>query len=302
MIKEEFSLKLSTRSQAILELVLAGSLWGFGFVATVWALQTMSPTAVVFYRFMGAFLIGIFLLKLGRVPSVILRREAILSFLPGIILWIMLMLQTIGLKTTTATNSGFITTLYVIWVPLFRFLRHRERMGWVYWLSVATALLGTLFILNWHQLDLEHLNIGDLLTLLCSVMAAVHIIVVGQKAPLSKNDFAFNIFQSLWVALPCFLILPFSRQGWDLTGMNHLGWIGMISLTVGSSLIAFYLQVRAQKTLSPSTASLLFLLESPISCLFAVWLLNETLTPLKFFGALLIMLACTVISLPRKSR
>jgi drug/metabolite transporter (DMT)-like permease len=175
-------------------------------------------------------------------------------------------------------------------------------MGWIYWFSVAMAMLGTVLILNWHELDFYHLKMGDFLTLICSVLAAVHIIVIGKKAPQSENDFAFNSFQSMWVALPCLLFLFNSSQGWNLMAMNQLGWIGMLSLTLGSSLIAFYLQVRAQRILSPSTASLLFLLESPTSCLFAFWLLNERMSLLQFFGAFLILIACMLISLPKASR
>lgn len=305
--KEEFFLKLSTRFQAILELVLAGTLWGFGFVATVWALQTLSTPAIIFYRFFGAFFIGIVLLFIWRKPAGLLKSEALLTLSPGLILCLMLLFQTYGLQMTTATNSGFITTLYVIWVPLFRFVYHRERMGWLYWLSVAMALLGTLLILNWNSFDPQHLNAGDFLTLICSLLAAYHIIIVGKRAPLSQNDFAFNTFQSMWTALPCLLLIPisenfqvFQKGSWNLFALDSLGWIGMISLTLGSSLIAFFLQVRAQRVLSPSTASLLFLLESPVSFFFAFTLLGERLSSLQLFGAFLILLSCALISLPKR--
>lgn len=299
MIKEEFSLKPSTRYQAILELILAGTLWGFGFVATVWALKILSPTAIIFYRFFGAFLVGILALAVSKIPSKTLKKESTLSLFPGVVLCLMLLFQTIGLESTTATKSGFITTLYVIWVPLFRFFYSKERMGRIYWGSVVTALAGTVLILDWHQTDLSQFNMGDILTLICSFLAAYHIIVVGKRAPLSENDFAFNTFQSLWVAIPCLLILPFSQKGWSLGELDNLAWIGLASLTFGSSLIAFFLQVRAQKVVSPSTASLLFLLESPMSCFFAFWLLNERLSLLQVFGAFLIILACVGISLPK---
>jgi drug/metabolite transporter (DMT)-like permease len=103
-----------TRNQAILELVFAGTLWGFGFTATIWALQSISVSALVFYRFFGAFLIGLFILLAQRISWKTLKKEATLSLLPGLILLAMLLFQTAGLLSTTATNSGFITTLYVI--------------------------------------------------------------------------------------------------------------------------------------------------------------------------------------------
>lgn len=166
---------------------------------------------------------------------------------------------------------------------------------------------GNSLILNWNSFDLRHLNAGDFLTLICSLLAAYHIIIVGKRAPLSQNDFAFNTFQSMWTALPCLLLIPisenfqvFQKGSWNLFALDSLGWIGMISLTLGSSLIAFFLQVRAQRVLSPSTASLLFLLESPVSFFFAFTLLGERLSSLQLFGAFLILLSCALISLPKR--
>ena len=139
------------------------------------------------------------------------------------------------------------------------------------------------------------LNWGDLLTLVCALFAAIHILIVGQRASRTTHDFAFNVFQSLWVAVLSLLALPFT-QHWNLAELSSHGWIGILSLGFGSSLIAFYLQVRSQKKISPSVVSLLFLLESPVSCFFAYVFLNEKMGLSQWMGAGFILLACLTIS------
>ena len=281
------------RSRALIELIFAGVLWGFGFIGTVWCLQFLSPAAILSYRFGMAFLASLIILIFRKVPLAILKNELRLAFVPALILWLCLMTQTFGLKYTTATNSTFITTLYVVIVPLLHSLSGQEKLHWLHWFCVFLALLGTGFIVQVQ--DLSELNWGDLLTLICALFAALHILLIGQRALNTQNDFALNAFQAFWICLFSLLFFPFSEK-WDLSVLNDKGWIGLFVLCFGS-LIAFYLQVRSQKILSPSVVSLLFLLESPAACLFAYWLLNEQLSSWQWLGAGLILVACGLISL-----
>ncbi len=295
-IKPESSPKLSIKSRAFLELTFAGFLWGFGFIGTVWALKFLSPSAILFYRFGISFLAGWALLSLWKVRWNEMRTELHLSLIPGVFLWLTLFPQTWGLQLTTATNSAFITTLYVVIVPLFRSLTGEEKLTFTHWFCVLLALLGMGFIVQIQ--NVSTLNWGDLLTLICAIFAALHIIVLGQKVQHSRNDLAFNTFQSLWVALFSLLLFPFSKN-WSLATLDSEAWLGILSLGFGSSMIAFLLQVRSQKVISPSVASLLFLLESPASCLFAFLLLNEKLIAWQWAGAVMILLSCVVISMTK---
>lgn len=287
-----------TRSTAIAELFLAGIFWGFGFIGTVWCLKSLTPSAIIFYRFFIAFAAGILVLAIQkRSLSGLINQlvgEAKLSFWPGVYLWLTLIFQTWGLQYTTATNSTFITVLYVVTVPLMNSMIGKEIIGWIHWLCVVIALGGTALIVNLQ--NLSTLNFGDLLTLVCSIFAAIHIIAVGIQTLKTKSDFAFNTMQSFWMSIFSLLLFPFTT-GWNLLALDEKGWIGLIALGFGSSLLAFFLQVRAQKIISPSVVSLMFLLESPMSCVFAYLLLNETLNGLQWLGAGFIMLACIAISL-----
>jgi|SRR6185312_738944 len=292
-------LKLSTKSTAVAELTFAGILWGFGFVATIWVLQFLDPAMLLFSRFGGAFVVGVIIVFLRRPSRSNLLSDLRLSFIPAIMLWITLILQVTGLLTTSATNSSFITTLYVIIVPILQSLRGKEKLTLFHWANVAIALIGTLLIVNIHELEKFHK--GDALTLICAVTAAIHILLIDARVSRVKNDFQFNVFQSGWLALFCLTLIPFGDNA-NFAGMNTLAWIGLACLAFGSSLIAFFLQVKAQRSLSASVASVLFLLESPFACLLAFVFLKERLLWHQWVGAGLILMACVCVSLGSKSK
>lgn len=277
-----------TKNRAALELILAGVFWGFGFVAAVWALKAFTPVETLFYRFLIATIAGELIYLILRGPNFTSLREEIFRALPaGLLLGGMLLLQTIGLKYTTATKSGFITSLYVILVPLFNAWFFKSRSSWLNYGLTALALAGTFMLVN---ANLTGINAGDLWTLGCSVFGAFHIIYIGKVSSKVGNAFRFNNFQSLWcLAALTPLLLTQQKISWAVT--HWQAWLGILCLGLGSSILAFYLQIRTQRVLSDSTASMLFLLESPFAAVFGFLLLNERLSPFQISGAVVILLA-----------
>lgn len=290
LTKQGSILKLSTEKRASLELILAGFFWGFGFIGTVWALKDLAPAAIIFYRFFGAFLVTAIYLLWAKIDFKIIMHEFRLSVGAGFWLAATLLPQTWGLKYTTATNSAFITILYVLIVPLLATSFQKVPLPRSHWLLTLAALAGVAMMV---QLQSLTMNWGDLLTLFCALMAAFHILFVEKVAPKSLNMFILNGFQALWCALFTLPLLYFGGS-WDLFAISNQAFWGMIALTFGSSLLAFYLQFRAQKFVSASTASLLFLLESPFSALLAYFLLSERLTPLQMLGGVIIFISCAL--------
>jgi drug/metabolite transporter (DMT)-like permease len=299
--------------RAAFELTFASVLWGFGFIAAVWALDVMGPLSLTGWRFFIAAFVGLGISLL--VPS--LRRQAtpqqfMLAAIPGLLLCLTILLQTWGLLYTTATKSGFITTIYVLIVPLLEFIFLKRPLAKKHFIYVALGLIGVALICDLPaeingsqaaamaaaapQLALKlRWNFGDLLTLGCAIVASFHIVYFGKIQKRIGSAFVFNNFQSIWACvLPLSLAMFF--EGPILIGAHGLHFmspslIGFCSLAFGSTLIAFALQVRAQKILSPSLASLLFLLESPFATLFAVYFLGEKLKTSQWVGAGLILLA-----------
>lgn len=277
-----------TKRRAALELVFAGVLWGFGFVAAVWALKAFTPVETLIYRFIIAAVIGEILYLAIKGPRFTTIREEFFRALPaGLLLGGMLLLQTIGLKFTTATKSGFLTSLYVILVPLMNTWFFKSSSTWKNYALVGLALLGTFILMD---ANLEDVNVGDLWTIGCSLFAAFHIIYIGKISSRVGNAFRFNNFQSFW-CLIALLPLLWTQDSVTTHSSDWQAWAGVLCLGLGSSIIAFYLQIRTQKILSDSTASMLFLLESPFAALFGFLLLSERLSLFQLSGAALIMIA-----------
>lgn len=281
-----------TPRQAALELIFAGALWGFGFVAAQWALTTWSPAGVLLWRFLLAVILGE-----GIYLALQRREKEKSSWLPdlkgslpaGLLLGSFLLLQTIGLQYTTASKSGFITTLYVVFVPIANGLFFGKKIPLSGLGLVAVACLGTTLLMELGlQTAATDINIGDLWTLASALIGTAHIIYIGRYSPRVQNAFRFNNFQSLW-SLAVIVPVTFWMPQLQHAPVNPLALGGVFILAAACSVLAFYIQVRAQKVLSDTTASMLFLLESPYAFFFAVLLLGDRLSGPQLLGALLIL-------------
>lgn len=294
-----------SQTRAVIELVFAGMMWGLGFVATVWALREAGPLAISGWRFVIAGIAGLFFAR--RMLFTPTAREFMrAAWLPGALIASTIVFQTWGLQYTTATKSSFLTCLYVLIVPLMEPLFGGPRPNRKLFLCSLAALAGVALmcgLFSSAELDEKSRpNLGDFLTLVCAFAASAHIIVIGMvhgRLGPHFNGFHFNTAQSFGAGLPTLALALAIEPGslkapWHfvdvtVTGGSMLPLLGFLSLTFCSTLIGFALQVRAQRVLSPSTASLLFLLESPFAALFALIFLGETMRPLQLAGGTIIL-------------
>ena len=274
--------------RAVFELLVAAALWGFGFIATKWALGTLNTFELVFLRFLLAGLIGL--------PWLLTTQHSVqwklrLSFWPGALLMATLLFQTWGLVYTTPTKSGFITTLYVVMVPVMESVIARRPLSLAMWSCVGVALVGTGLIVDF---GVSAINLGDILTFISAIAAAAQIYVMGSVSPRITRAFVFNLYQTYWCLL---MILPLVRFDQLLPKvLDFANWpaeavVGLLSLSAGSTTIAFYLQVKAQRYLSRTVSSIMFLLESPFAMIFSIILLSERLNARESLGALLIFVS-----------
>jgi drug/metabolite transporter (DMT)-like permease len=297
------------RRAAILEMITATALWGFGFVASVWALQALSPLWITAIRFTAAALVGTLILVCFRSGREKFKFDAVaeqfkLAFLPGVFLALTLILQTWGLVYTTATKSGFITILYVLIVPILEGFWRGRHLTIRHWFSVAIALVGVAMICNLFDTK-GQLNWGDGLTLLAAVATGLQIfwfVVIQEKI---GSSFHFNVYQSFWAG-SIGLVCALATESLPKINSNMLSWplpkssLGMLSLIFGSTLIAFALQVRAQKKIAPSFASIVYLLESPFAAGFAILFLHERMSLIQASGGALILLSIGVAATDQK--
>ncbi len=277
-----------TPKRAVGELTFASALWGFGFIAAVWGLQSLGYFSLTATRFGISFIAAsLWACSTQAKKDYFNREQALLAFGPGLFLSLTLILQTWGLAYTTATRSGFITCLYILFVPVIEAIVLKRALSKWHFVFVFLALAGTALICDIHG---EGWNKGDFITLLCAFTASAQIAIFGVIGKRIGSPVAFNAWQSFWAfLLPAALALSFDKIPQSPFTTHAL--IGIAALGIGSSTFAFMLQVRAQKIISPSTASMIFLLESPFALLFSILFLHEHLKIGQWLGAAIVLFA-----------
>jgi len=277
-----------TKSRAVTELLIADIFWGMAFVAVPFAQKSWDSSQISFIRFFIPAVIGLFLgifFKTWRLKLEELR----MGLIPGFFFAATVYSQTIGLEYTTPSRSGFVTVLYVIFVPLLETYMHKKRLPLLFWFSILGALVGMSFLLN---LDWEEWNIGDTITFSCALFSTWHIYQVGLLGKKFKHPILFNLSQCLWASLFLFPFALMSHRAFIPPTLSSEALIGMCVITFGATMIAFSIQARVQAFLSASISSILFLLEAPIAMFFSWLLLAEVLSLVQLLGALIILISC----------
>jgi drug/metabolite transporter (DMT)-like permease len=217
----------------------------------------------------------------------------------GIILALFLFLayafQTVGCVYTTAGKNAFLTTIYVILVPLITWVIVKRRPGLHVFAAALLAVIGIgLLSLN----DDLTVNRGDVLTLVCGFWYAVHIVFIARFTQKHGEDpITLTILQMVFCSVFAWLFAPFYDGPFPVAAVTTARPVlSLLYLAVFPSGIAFLLQNVGQKHLSPSTAALLLSTESVFGALFSVLLLGELMTLRMIAGCALLFVAVTLSS------
>ena len=278
--------------RADLLLLVASAIWGVAFVAQQDAAKSLDAVSILAIRFlMGAAILA---------PVIIVRRVRKVNMpSPGALLWsgglfaglAMLLaayLQQRGIESTTASSAGFITGLYVLFVPLIG-LMLGQRVGWSAWLGVTLATVGLYLLSVSAEL---HMSRGDLLVLGCAVIWAIHVLIIGRYAPrCDPIELAAVQFLVTGVVAALFMM---SR---GLPEWSHISssWISLTYLGALAVGVAFTLQVVGQRTAPPTHAAILLSMESPFAAIAGALLIAERLSAREYLGCAL-MLAGILVS------
>lgn len=266
-----------------LALLLTTFIWGATFPATKAALEQIPPLSFLFLRFLlGTILIVGWLLiarhRLHR-DRATLRASAIAT------VWLFLgyLLQTVGLRYTSASNSAFITALYVIIVPLI--LRRFDRRVW---LSTGIATVGLWLLVK----PSASVNMGDLMTLGCSFAFAAHIAVLERftREVDSPSFLAWQMMAMVLLLAPTPWIDGISAAAVAPTLVLLIG----LGVTGGLATGAFAVQLWAQKLLPAQQVALIFASEPAYAAWLSWYFLGESLDLQGWFGSALILIAVVI--------
>ena len=277
--------KLNKR-QLYAELILASVtlFWGATFPIVKDAITEMPVMAFLWVRFAIAAIILAFLA--GRSGFATLdRRGWLVGILLGSLLALAFIFQTFGLERTSSANTGFLTGLGVIWVPLLAgpLLKKPAALGSK--IGVGFALIG-LLLLTWHTP--WTINFGDLLVVICSIFIALHIL--GLDFFTKGYDGKALTFVQIATAALLYLIgsLLFEPVSWPQTWSGSLIFAFLIT-SVFATVYAFWAMTTFQNRTTPTRAALIYTLEPVFAAIFSVWLAGDRLTTIGWFGGALIV-------------
>lgn len=279
---------MSTQKGALradLILLLTAAIWGFAFVAQRAGMASIGPFTFNAARYaLGALSLLPFVYlraRKGAFPRTApgqgpsrLRRLVGYPLVTGTVMFAGASLQQAGLVTTTAGNAAFITSLYVVLVPLLGLFAGRRVGPWG-WIAAILSVGGLYLISVGGSLTVSP---GDLLVLLGALFWALHIIVIDRFAgktdalALSAGQF---VVCSIYSALGALLLDP-PTAGGLLHGLRAaalpLAYGGILSCGV-----AFTLQIIGQRHARPSHASIIMALEGLFGAIGGIVLLGEPL-------------------------
>jgi len=274
------------------ELAIAGVsfLWGATFIIVKNSLNDASTLVFLSIRFTMATVLLLLVLRnrLNRKGQSDWRG----GLLCGFFLFLGYALQTEGLRVTTASNSAFITGLYVVLVPLLSSLVNRSKPRPVEMAGAGAAIIGTALMTS---VDVGmRLNTGDLLTAACALAFAGHILSVAHYSRVMDYE-RLSLYQVGGVALFSWLGTSFlepMRVVW--TGRL---WFGLLSTAVFATALSFLLYTWAQKHTTATRSALIFALEPVFAGLTAWIVAGEAWTARSLTGGALILAGIVLVEL-----
>jgi len=270
--------------RADLTLLLVTIFWGAGFPATKIALQTMKPYYNIGIRFAIAslLLVALFYKKLKDLNKSLIKSALVLSSL----LFATYAFQTVGIQYTTASKSGFFSGLAVLIVPFFSIFYLKTKLELKAMVSIFMATAG-LFLMSYTDGSFDF-NIGDFLTILCSVCYAWQLLFTGtyvQKHDATLLAIVQLFFVSVFGMIFAVFLEPFPKN------MSLPSFLAMLFSAVLCTAFAFWVQTTAQKFTPASHIALIFTMEPVFGAITSFLILKETLGAKGIIGGALIVSA-----------
>ncbi len=276
-------------------LLLMSIIWGSTFVAQQIGMQKgLGPMTFNALRFAlgAASLIPVMLWRKKNLPA---PKEPspfplLGSFLAGLFLFAAASFQQVGLLTTSSANSGFITGLYILFVPLIG-LAFGHKTNWSLWTGIAMCIAGFYFLCVTDTLTISQ---GDTLTLICAVLWAGQILVIDKIAkhgdPIHISCFQFVI---------CAVLSGIAAILFETCSLATLsaGTPAVVYAGIMSVGIAFTLQVICQKRCAPAPAAVIMSMEAIFAAIAGYLVLDQSLTIRAILGCILILAGVLTVQL-----
>jgi drug/metabolite transporter (DMT)-like permease len=276
------------RLKADLTLLLVAFIWGTAFVAQRVAGQMGSVFFFNGVRYLlAAFVVLIFAWNARRASpagSAVSGGQYKWMLIAGLFLFLGSALQQAGLVYTTAGNAGFLTSLYVVLVPVLLFFFWGERFHWLAILAMGIAGVGAFLLSTGGRFEVRQ---GDALVLAGALFWSIHVIILGKYAS-RFEALSFSVGQLTVCGLASLAVGLFREPA---MAVNSALLFAIAYTAVFSIGLCYTLQIWGQKYTPPADAALLLSLESVFAVLAGWFLLDERLDGVQVLGCVLIFFA-----------
>ncbi len=283
--------RLPLTTLAAVGLLAVTAVWGSTFFLLKGVVERVPVTDFLAVRFAIA-AVAVWLLaprSLSRLTAVERRNGVLL----GVVYGGAQVLQTVGLQSTSASVSGFVTGMYVVLTPLLGALLLQARIGRTVWTAVALATAG-LAVLSLQGLAV---GTGEALTLASAVLYAAHIVGLGVWST-SRNALGLTVVQLLTITVVC---VAGAAPGGVTLPATAGDWGALLYMAVVAGAMALVVQTWAQAHLSATRAAIIMTMEPVFAGLFAVLFGGERLGPRVVVGGAMVLTAMYLVELgPRR--
>lgn len=291
---------MQAQTRGWLTLVLVTIIWGTTFALVKDATAELPASAISLGRFVVA---GLILAPFAKAP----RKTYLDGIWLGALMFVGYATQALGLETTSANRSAFITGLNVVMVPLFLgvapylgLLKGKgSKIGWRLWVAALLSIAGIALI----SAEGGPWTVGDSWTVLCAVSYAIYILSAARYAP--RHPVLGLATVQVWTMILCCLI-------WVAFDIRSLGWSEVINsdcsiwplVYLGSIATAgtIVLQTSAQRFVTATQAAVTYALEPVFGALFSWFWIQERIGPSGWLGASMVVGATLLAQLASASK
>lgn len=280
----------------ILSLLGVAIIFGASYSIAALAGNYLDPLNIVASRFLiGAIVLSFSLFIKDDYDNKLLFK---ISLINGVLMLSPTLLVQMSVSSGTPTGkAGFITSLYIIFVPFISYIIYRTKLNKKSFISLIIALIGLILICNINIKDLEIIP-SDIYVIGAAVLFAIQMILLEKYAN-NINTLKLNCLSLFVASILGFVFISFNRSI-NLNGIKD-AFIYILLLGVFASALGYILQTYGQKIIDSTTAALIMSLESVMSCIAGFIILNQTLSIKELIGSLIMFIAIVYCQMPDKN-
>ena len=289
---------LKKESLGIISLFVVALIWGIAFIAVDYALASNWNTFTILA--VRGLLSGLILLPFALKDKIWKNKKVFIhTIIAGVFFFLGYASQTLGQQKSSVVNSAFFTCLYVVFTPFIALLFGKKEVTFKTFIAAFVAIVGIYFLSVLSEGGEFTFHVGDFLLIFCAIAFALQIIWAGHFVKGDFSPLTTSSVMLLSMGILSLIAIPISGESLP---PSFTGITGVLFAALFSSGVCSILQLFGQRHVPSSNASIIMSLETPIACICAVIILDETMNIYSVIGLILMVLSVFLVELKIKRK